>query len=38
MYQTFRPLLDALIRRGADAGSVEDAGQEAERSGRSATS
>ncbi|HMC68651.1 MAG TPA: ATPase, T2SS/T4P/T4SS family, partial [Mycobacteriales bacterium] len=35
MYQTFRPLLDALIRRGADAGSVEDAGQEAERSGRS---
>jgi len=35
MYQTFRPLLDALIRRGADAGCVEEAGQEAERSGRS---
>src|SRR5438477_163187 len=35
MYQTFRPLLDALKRRGADSDAVEEAGQEAERSGRS---
>src|SRR5947209_20275532 len=35
MYQTFRPLLDALSRRGADAGAVEEAGRQAERSGRS---
>jgi type IV pilus assembly protein PilB len=35
MYQTFRPLLDALKRRGADPHAVEEASQEAERSGRS---
>src|SRR2546429_8316396 len=35
MYQTFRPLLDALKRRGADPEAVEEAGREAERSGRS---
>ena len=35
MYQTFRPLLDALKQRGADPQAVDDAAQEAERSGRS---
>ena len=35
MYQTFRPLLDALVRRGADAVEMDDAADEAERSGRS---
>jgi type IV pilus assembly protein PilB len=35
MYQTFRPLLDALKQRGADAVAVEKAADEAERSGRS---
>ena len=35
MYQTFRPLLDALVRRGADVGAIERAAEEAEGSGRS---
>src|SRR2546429_9693437 len=35
MYQTFRPLLDALKSRGADPAAVERAAQEAERAGRS---
>src|SRR2546430_5693388 len=35
MYQTFRPLIDALKSRGADPGAVEQAAQEAERTGRS---
>ncbi len=35
MYQTYRPLLDALTRRGVDAASVEEAAQESERTGRS---
>src|SRR6266511_2647094 len=35
MYQTFRPLLEALKQRGADPQAVDDAAQEAERSGRS---
>ncbi|HKT04245.1 MAG TPA: GspE/PulE family protein [Rugosimonospora sp.] len=35
MYQTFRPLLDALKQRGADEQAVEEAAQEAERTGRS---
>jgi type IV pilus assembly protein PilB len=35
VYQTFRPLLDALIRRGADVSEMEDAAEEAEASGRS---
>ncbi len=35
MYQTFRPLLDALIKRGADVRAIEEAGEEATRSGRS---
>jgi len=35
VYQTFRPLLDALVRRGADAVEMDDAADEAERSGRS---
>jgi len=35
MYQTLRPLLDALKRRGADPAAVDLAGVEAERSGRS---
>lgn len=35
MFQTYRPLLDALVRRGADENHVEDAAAEAERSGRS---
>jgi len=29
MYQTFRPLLDALKQRGADARAVEEAREEA---------
>ena len=35
MYQTYRPLLDALIQRGADVQELEDAADESERSGRS---
>ncbi|GAA3450880.1 GspE/PulE family protein [Dactylosporangium matsuzakiense] len=35
MYQTFRPLLDALKQRGADAQAVDRAAEEAERTGRS---
>ncbi|WP_433609741.1 GspE/PulE family protein [Dactylosporangium sp. CA-139114] len=35
MYQTFRPLLDALKERGADAQAVDRAAEEAERTGRS---
>jgi type IV pilus assembly protein PilB len=35
MYQTFRPLLEALKRRGADPDAVERAAKEAERTGRS---
>ncbi len=35
MYQTFRPLLDALKQRGADARAVEEAAEEAQRTGRS---
>jgi type IV pilus assembly protein PilB len=35
MYQTFRPLLEALKSRGADPGAVEEAAREAERTGRS---
>jgi type IV pilus assembly protein PilB len=35
MYQSFRPLLDALVRRGADVLAIEDAAEEAERSDRS---
>jgi type IV pilus assembly protein PilB len=35
VYQTFRPLLDALKRRGADASVIDAAAQEAEHSGRS---
>jgi type IV pilus assembly protein PilB len=35
MYQMFRPLLDALARRGADALALQNAAEEAERSGRS---
>jgi type IV pilus assembly protein PilB len=35
MYQTFRPLLDALKHRGADPRAVEQAAEEAERTGRS---
>src|SRR4051812_20756683 len=35
MYQTFRPLIDALIERGVDEQAVENAAAEAERSGRS---
>ncbi|WP_432978008.1 GspE/PulE family protein [Dactylosporangium sp. CA-233914] len=35
MYQTFRPLLDALKQRGADAFAVDRAAEEAERTGRS---
>ncbi len=34
-YRSYRPLLDALTRRGADAADIEDAAEEAERSGRS---
>lgn len=35
MDQTFRPLLDALKQRGADPRAVEEAAEEAERTGRS---
>src|SRR2546430_10964720 len=35
MYQTFRPLLDTLKRRGADPEAVDRAAKEAERTGRS---
>ncbi|HLL66655.1 MAG TPA: ATPase, T2SS/T4P/T4SS family [Micromonosporaceae bacterium] len=35
MYETFRPLLDALKQRGANPAAVDDAAAEAERSGRS---
>src|SRR5690348_6535313 len=35
MYQTFRPLLEALKQRGANPDAVEKAAEEAERSGRS---
>jgi type IV pilus assembly protein PilB len=35
MYQTYRPLLDALVKRGADARAIEDAADEAERANRS---
>src|SRR4051812_20219274 len=35
MYQTFRPLLDALKRQGADPTAVDRAAEEAERTGRS---
>jgi type IV pilus assembly protein PilB len=35
MYQAFGPLLDALKLRGADAQAIEEAAEEAERTGRS---
>jgi len=35
MYQTYRPLLDALQRRGADAHALQSAAEEADRAGRS---
>ncbi len=35
MYQTYRPLLDALARRGSDVAEIELAVQESERTGRS---
>ena len=35
MYQSFRPLLDALQRRGADALAMQSAAEESERTGRS---
>ncbi|HEV7896380.1 MAG TPA: GspE/PulE family protein [Planosporangium sp.] len=35
MYETFRPLLDALARLGADPRALERAAEEAERTGRS---
>jgi type IV pilus assembly protein PilB len=35
MYQMFRPLLDALARRGADVKALQAAAEEAERTGRS---
>jgi type IV pilus assembly protein PilB len=35
MYQMYRPLLDALARRGADALALQSAADEAERTGRS---
>src|SRR6478735_9223128 len=35
MYQTYRPLLDALARRGSDLSEIEKAVQESERTGRS---
>ncbi len=35
MYKAYRPLLDALVRRGADAVEIEDAAEETDRSGRS---
>lgn len=35
MYQTYRPLLDALARRGLDVADIEEAAQESQRTGRS---
>ena len=35
MFQSYRPLLDALARRGGDAAEIEEAAQESERTGRS---
>src|SRR3954462_10837965 len=35
MYASYRPLLDALQERGADAHALQEAAEEAERSGRS---
>src|SRR3954468_12616627 len=35
MYVAYRPLLDALIGRGVDPGAIEEAANEAERTGRS---
>lgn len=35
VYQTYRPLLDALVGRGADVREIDGAADEAERSGRS---
>ncbi len=35
MYQAFGPLLEALMQRGADPQAVEEAAEEAERTGRS---
>ena len=35
MYQSYQPLLDALIRRKADVAEIEEAARESERTGRS---
>jgi len=35
MYQTYRPLLDALVHRGSDLAEIEEAAEESERTGRS---
>ncbi|MEO5833752.1 MAG: GspE/PulE family protein [Nakamurella sp.] len=35
MYESFRPLLDALAKRGADVADLEDAALESQRTGRS---
>ncbi|MDQ2749919.1 MAG: type II secretion system protein GspE, partial [Actinomycetota bacterium] len=35
MYRAYRPLLDALVQRGADAQTVEEAAEEANSTGRS---
>src|ERR1700759_3997881 len=35
MYQTYRPLLDALQRRGTDVHALQSAADEADRAGRS---
>ncbi|MEP6559756.1 MAG: ATPase, T2SS/T4P/T4SS family [Nakamurella sp.] len=35
MYQSYRPLLDALVHRGADVTEIEQAAEESERTGRS---
>ncbi len=35
MYRSYRPLLDALVSRGADAVAIEEAAAEADRTGRS---
>jgi type IV pilus assembly protein PilB len=35
MYVSYRPLLDALVARGVDARAIEDAADEAQRTGRS---
>ncbi len=35
MYQAYRPLLDALERRGGDVGEIEQAAKESDRTGRS---